>query len=62
MVRSGYTDIELIDTSMTTVDEQITTEWMTFESLREALDPNDPTRTVEGWPAPHRVVITATAP
>ena len=62
MVRSGYTDIEVIDTSMTTVDEQRSTEWMTFESLREALDPNDPTRTVEGWPAPHRVVITATAP
>ncbi len=62
MTRSGYQDIKVIDTSMTTVDEQRSTEWMTFESLREALDPNDPTRTVEGWPAPHRVVITATAP
>lgn len=61
LARSGYKDIEVIDKSMTTVDEQRTTEWMTFESLRDALDPNDPTRTVEGWPAPHRVVITATA-
>lgn len=62
MARSGYKDIEVIDKSMTTVDEQRSTEWMTFESLREALDPNDSTRTVEGWPAPHRVVITASAP
>jgi len=59
--RSGYKDIHVIDKSMTTVDEQRSTEWMTFESLSEALDPNDPTLTVEGWPAPHRVVITAIA-
>jgi len=61
MARSGYKDIEVVDTSMTTVDEQRSTEWMTFESLREALDPDDPTRTVEGWPAPHRIVVTALA-
>lgn len=59
--RCGYTDIEIIDRSMTTVDEQRSTEWMTFESLADALDPNDPTLTVEGWPAPHRVVVTATS-
>ncbi len=60
--RCGYTDIEIIDRSMTTVDEQRSTEWMTFESLADALDPNDSTLTVEGWPAPHRVVIKATSP
>lgn len=60
--RSGYRDIEVVDKSMTTVDEQRSTEWMTFESLREALDPSDSTLTVEGWPAPHRLVVTALAP
>lgn len=59
--RTGYSDIEIVDTTVTTTDEQRSTEWMTFESLAEALDPNDPTKTVEGWPAPHRVVVTATA-
>ena len=59
---SGYRDVQVIDTSITTTDEQRSTEWMTFESLREALDPHDPLKTVEGWPAPHRVVVTATAP
>ena len=60
--RTGYRDIEIVDTTITTTDEQRSTAWMTFESLREALDPNDPMKTVEGWPAPHRVVVTATAP
>lgn len=57
-----YVKIELIDTSVTTIDEQRSTEWMTFESLEEALDPGDPSKTIEGWPAPHRVVVTAVAP
>ncbi len=60
--RTGFRNIEVIDQSVTTVDEQRSTEWMRFESLAEALDPDDPTLTVEGWPAPHRVVFTATSP
>ena len=60
--RSGLRDVEIVDTSITTIDEQRSTEWMTFESLAEALDPDDPSKTVEGWPAPRRVVVTATAP
>jgi tRNA (mo5U34)-methyltransferase len=60
--RSGYDDVEVVDQAATTTTEQRSTEWMRFESLQEALDPNDPTRTVEGLPAPQRVVVTATAP
>jgi tRNA (mo5U34)-methyltransferase len=56
---TGYSGIEVVDTSVTTIEEQRSTEWMTFESLRDALDPDDPSRTVEGWPAPRRVVVTA---
>lgn len=62
MERTGFRDIELVDTSITTTEEQRSTEWMTFESLQEALDPDDPSKTVEGWPAPHRVVVTAINP
>ena len=60
--RTGYTDIEVVDESVTTPAEQRATEWMSFESLAEALDPADSSRTVEGWPAPRRVVMTAAAP
>ena len=59
---TGYVDIDVVDTSVTTIDEQRSTEWMSYESLEQALDPNDPTKTVEDWPAPHRVVVTATSP
>ncbi len=57
---TGYTGIDVVDRSVTTTDEQRSTPWMTFESLREALDPSDPSSTVEGWPAPRRVIVTAT--
>ena len=58
---SGFNDIDVVDTSVTTVEEQRSTDWMTFESLQDALDPANPNLTVEGWPAPRRVVLTATA-
>jgi tRNA (mo5U34)-methyltransferase len=60
--RTGFRDVEIVDTAVTTIAEQRSTEWMSFESLAEALDPGNPDRTVEGWPAPRRVVATATAP
>ena len=60
--RTGFRDVEIVDTAITTTEEQRSTEWMRFESLAEALDPNDPGKTVEGWPAPRRVVETAAAP
>lgn len=58
---SGYRGVTVVDQSVTTTDEQRSTEWMTFESLRDALDPDDSSLTIEGWPAPRRVVITAEA-
>lgn len=60
--RSGFKNIEIVDSSTTTTDEQRSTEWMTFDSLAEALDQDDPGKTVEGWPAPQRVVTIANAP
>lgn len=62
LARSGFTDIGVVDRSVTTTDEQRSTDWMRFESLAEALDPDRPDRTVEGWPAPRRVVAVAKAP
>lgn len=60
--RVGYRDIEIVDAAITTTDEQRATPWMSFESLADALDPNDARLTVEGWPAPRRVVLTAISP
>ena len=60
--RTGFTDVNLIDTSLTSTDEQRSTEWMTFDSLREALQADNPDLTIEGWPAPRRAILVATAP
>ncbi|MCH2211143.1 MAG: tRNA 5-methoxyuridine(34)/uridine 5-oxyacetic acid(34) synthase CmoB [Fuerstiella sp.] len=57
--RTGFQDIRVVDITPTTSDEQRRTEWMTFESLNDYLDPNDSKKTMEGYPAPVRAVITA---
>ena len=62
MRRTGFLDLQAVDVTRTTPEEQRQTRWMPFESLGDALDPEDRARTVEGWPAPLRAVVTATAP
>jgi tRNA (mo5U34)-methyltransferase len=57
--RTRFTEIELIDLSVTTDQEQRRTDWMTFESLSDFLDPQDANKTLEGYPAPKRAVLLA---
>ena len=57
--RCGFTDIRVVDSTRTTVEEQRSTDWMTFESLADFLSPTDHTRTVEGHPAPLRAMLLA---
>ena len=56
---AGFRQAELVDVTETTTAEQRGTPWMQFESLEQALDPEDRTRTVEGLPAPRRAVVIA---
>ena len=58
---AGFIDVCVVDVTTTTVEEQRETEWMTFQSLDSALDPGDPTKTVEGLPAPTRALLVANA-
>lgn len=60
--RCGFVDCRVIDTNVTTVQEQRTTAWMRFQSLADSLDPQNPQLTVEGLPAPKRAVIVARKP
>ncbi|RLS69008.1 MAG: tRNA 5-methoxyuridine(34)/uridine 5-oxyacetic acid(34) synthase CmoB [Planctomycetota bacterium] len=57
--RCGFKDIQVIDVARTMFEEQRRTDWMTFESLADFLDPNDSMRTIEGYPAPVRAMILA---
>ncbi|MEG3112167.1 tRNA 5-methoxyuridine(34)/uridine 5-oxyacetic acid(34) synthase CmoB [Pantoea sp. T14] len=60
--KSGFVDVRIVDYAVTSTDEQRRTDWMISESLAEFLDPNDPGKTVEGYPAPLRAVLVATKP
>ena len=59
LTATGFTPGTVVDITLTTSAEQRTTEWMPHQSLSDALDPFDATRTIEGHPAPTRAVILA---
>lgn len=59
MSRAGFVDIELIEITTTDDKEQRVTDWTFEQSLTNFLDPNDPTKTVEGYPAPKRAYLKA---
>jgi tRNA (mo5U34)-methyltransferase len=59
LARAGFSDIELFCQHPMSSVEQRRTEWMEFESYSDFLDPQDPGKTVEGYPAPIRVFIRA---
>ncbi|ASL83327.1 MULTISPECIES: tRNA 5-methoxyuridine(34)/uridine 5-oxyacetic acid(34) synthase CmoB [Serratia] len=60
--KCGFVDVKIADMCVTSLEEQRRTDWMTSESLAEFLDPNDRSKTVEGYPAPLRAVLTAKKP
>ena len=62
LAESGFTDIRCINETFTTTGEQRATEWMPFESLTDALDPADSRKTVEGLPAPLRIIVVCRNP
>lgn len=58
--RVGFTEIQCVDVSQTTIAEQRATSWMTFKSLPDFLNPSNPNLTIEGLPAPKRAILLAT--
>jgi len=59
---AGFTEIQLVDMTPTSVHEQRRTDWMTFDSLAEALSPANPDLTVEGSPGPIRAALMGRRP
>lgn len=59
MQQAGLNNVRIVDETRTTLDEQRQTDWMRYDSLAAFLDPHDPMRTVEGYPAPRRAVLVA---
>lgn len=59
MHRVGFKNIRTVDVEQTTTKEQRATDWMTNQSLKDFLDPEDQNLTIEGYPAPKRAVVIA---
>ena len=57
--RAGFDNIRCVDFSKTTLKEQRKTKWIETESLEDFLDPDNPDKTVEGYPAPIRAIMIA---
>ena len=59
---AGFAAARLVSVDVTTNDEQRRTTWMPHDSLAEALDPDEPSLTVEGHPRPRRALFVAARP
>lgn len=59
--RCGFSNVRVVNTDVTALDEQRKTEWIDTESLQDFLDPNDSSKTIEGYPAPKRAIFIANA-
>lgn len=62
MERCGFKNVRVVDVNKTSIKEQRATDWMEFDSLEKFLDPDDSSKTIEGYPGPMRAVILAMAP
>ena len=56
-MRAGFASFEVLETSLTCKDEQRKTEWIEGQSLEDFLDPDDSSKTIEGYPSPRRVYV-----
>ncbi len=61
LLRAGFSNIRCVDIAKTSLEEQRKTRWIQTESLKDFLDPNNPDKTVEGYPAPTRAIFLAEA-
>lgn len=60
--RCGFKNGRVVDVSVTTVEEQRSTDWMQFHSLKDFLHPENPDFTIEGLPRPKRAIVIANSP
>ena len=59
LIRSGFRNISCFYNKPLSVDEQRSTDFANIDSLEQFLDPTDPSKTVEGYPAPYRFYVKA---
>jgi tRNA (mo5U34)-methyltransferase len=60
MQKVGFENVVVVDDNFTNTEEQRSTDWMTNQSLTDFLNPEDPSKTIEGYSAPRRATFLAT--
>ncbi len=55
--RTQFRNIETFSHYLLTSDEQRRTEWADIDSLQESFDPQDSSKTAEGYPAQRRIYV-----
>lgn len=60
--RCGFVNIRLINITKITIEEQRSTRWMQSQSLKDFLQPDNHSLTIEGLPAPTRAIFLADRP
>lgn len=59
--RVGFKNPRIVEKNITSLEEQRSSDWMPYQSLVDFLDPEDPSKTIEGYPAPLRATLIAEA-
>jgi len=62
LARCGFNNIRVVTVTSTSTEEQRSTEWMPFHSLKNFLNSDNLDLTCEGLPAPKRAIVIANAP
>ena len=57
--QAGFKNSRCVDQNVTSLNEQRQTPWMPFHSLKDFLNPDDTSKTIEGYPAPKRGLFIA---
>lgn len=60
LTRAGFKNARCVDKDATSLEEQRRTSWMNNHSLKDFLNSEDHSQTIEGYPAPCRATIIAT--
>lgn len=59
LIKTGFKDIQVIYSGELTFEEQRSTAWCQSQSLEDFTSSLDPTKTIEGYPSPIRMILTA---
>ncbi len=59
LMKAGFQEIEELTTDVVTFKEQRKTRLAPYESLEDFLNPDDHSKTMEGYPAPTRAIVIA---